>query len=69
MYLLAVASLDLGRYEEAYQSFLLVLELNNTLIEGSRCELKSDCCEESLSLGCQDIYIHLVFSLVGMKDY
>jgi tetratricopeptide (TPR) repeat protein len=33
MYLLGIATLDSGRYEEAYQSFLLTLELYNTLIE------------------------------------
>jgi hypothetical protein len=36
MYLLGIATFDTGRYEEAYQSFLLALELYITMVEKNK---------------------------------
>lgn len=45
MNLLGVATFDAARYEEAYESFLLTLELYSTLVEKNKSDLKSDCSE------------------------
>lgn len=68
MNLLGVASLYSGKFDEAYQSFLLVLELFQTLKQKNESELKSDCSHENLSLHQQDIIVNTVIAVIGMKN-
>lgn len=69
MNLLGIATLDLGKYEESYESFLLVVELFTNLEMKNKSELKSDYSEESLNLHIEDIYYNILVCLLGMKDY
>ncbi len=38
-------------------------------MEKNKSDLKSDCSEEGLSLNLQDIYLNIIYSLLGMKDF
>jgi hypothetical protein len=60
MNLLGVASFYLEKYSDAYESFLLVLELYQSLSEKETVSLKSECCDEELDLRAEDIYFNLV---------
>lgn len=60
MNLLGVASFHLEKYSDAYESFLLVLELFRSLSEKNVFLLKSESAEEDLDLKIEDIYLNLV---------
>ena len=68
MNLLGVATLYTSKFEESYQSFILVLELFENLKEKYETDLKSDCAQDNLSLGIHDIYLNISISLIGTKN-
>ena len=50
MNLLGIAAFYLGNYDEAYESFLLVLELYQSFSERDGPDLKSECSQDDLNL-------------------
>jgi tetratricopeptide (TPR) repeat protein len=60
MNLLGIASFYLEKYSDAYESFLLVLELYQSLCEKETASLRSESCDEELDLRSEDIYFNII---------
>lgn len=60
MNLIGVASFYLEKYADAYESFLLVLELYQSLSDKETISLKSQCSDEELNLKVEDIYFNII---------
>ena len=60
MNLLGVASFYLQKYEDAYESFLLVLELYQSLCEKDVSLIKTEESEDYLDLRSEDIYFNVI---------
>jgi tetratricopeptide (TPR) repeat protein len=60
MNLMGVASFYAHRYTDAYESFLLVLELYQSLEQKQAFSLKSETCDEHRNLSLDDIYANII---------